>query len=329
MLPPLGWHAFFTTWHLNVGWLLVCAALLVGYLVCLRAAMRGGRRPVGPVRVLSFVCGVVALAVCLCSSVDGYAMALFWMHMIEHLTLIMLVPALLVLGHPLTVLRAAGGDRWQERFDSVMHSPPVSVLTHPFVGMTVYAVVVFYTHLTPFMDRMAHDSHLMAAEQFAYVFAGWLMLLPLIGEEPIRWQTPYLLRLALLVVAMVPDTFVGIILLQTQKDPFPAYMAMRPPWAEAPLDDLDIGGSLMWSVGDGLMMCLCVGLVITLMTGRTRDRVLGGWLESIRTSTMVEHVERSGGQVTGERTATIDDDDNALDAYNDMLRRLGRPDRSV
>jgi putative copper resistance protein D len=328
MLPPLDWHTFFTTWHVNAGWLLVCAAMLVGYLGCLRAALRRGHRPVGPARVVSFVCGVVALAVCLCSAVDGYAMALFWMHMIEHLTLIMLVPALLVLGHPLTVLRSAGGDRWRARFDSVMHSPPVAVATHPFVGMALYAVVVFYTHLTPFMDHMAHHSHLMVVEQFAYVFSGWLMLLPLIGEEPIRWQTPYLLRLALLVVAMVPDTFVGIILLQTQKDPFPSYMAMRPPWADAALDDLDIGGSLMWSVGDGLMMCLCVGIVVTLLTGRTRDRVLGGWLESIRTSTMVEHVERTGGQVTGERAETIDDDEDALDAYNDMLRRLGRPDRS-
>ena len=325
MLPPLGWHALLSTWQLNVGWLVVCAALLVGYLGCLRAAMRAGRRPVAPVRVLSFVAGVLALAVCLCSAVDGYAMALFWMHMIEHLTLIMFVPALLVVGHPLAVLRAAGGDRWQASFDSVMRSRPVEVLTHPFAGMTVYAIVVFYTHLTPFMDRMAHNSHLMGAEQFAYLFAGWLMLLPLIGEEPIRWQTPYLLRLALLVVAMVPDTFVGVILLQTQQDPFPSYMAMRPAWAPSPLDDLDIGGSIMWSVGDGLMMCLCLALVVTLIAGRARDRVLGGWLESIRTSTMVEHVERAGGHVTGQRAATIDDDDEALAAYNDMLRRMANP----
>jgi putative membrane protein len=328
MLPALDWHTFLTTWHTNAGWLVACAVMLVGYLACLRKAAHRGSRAVGPARVLSFVCGLVVLALCLCSAVDGYAMALFWMHMIEHLTLIMLVPALLVLGHPLTVVRAAGGERWRSRFDSVLDSPPVAALTHPFAGMALYAIVVFYTHLTPFMDHMAHDSRLVLVEQLAYVLSGWLMLLPLIGEEPIKWETPYLLRLALLVVAMVPDTFVGIILLQTQKDPFPAYMAMRPAWVSAPLDDLDIGGSLMWSVGDGLMMCLCVGLVVSLITGRTRDRVLGGWLESVRTTTMVEHVERTGGRMTGERGPTIDDDENALDAYNAMLRRLGGTDRS-
>lgn len=327
-MPSLGWHTFFTTWNVHGGWLFVCAVLLLGYLGGLRVARRRGERNVGPVRVLSFVLGVVALGVCMSSAVDAYAMSLFWMHMIEHLTLIMFVPALLVLGHPLTVLRSAGGDRWQRRFDRFMHSLPISVLTHPFVGMAVYAVVIFYTHLTPFMDHMTAHPGLMLAEQVAYLVSGWLMLLPLIGEEPIRWQTPYLLRIALLMVAMVPDTFVGIILLQTPKDPFPMYMAMRPSWATPALHDLDIGGSLMWSVGDGLMMCLAVGLMFSLIGGRTRDRVLGSWLEAIRTSTMVEHVERTGGQVAGDRGTTIDDDEDALDAYNDMLRRLGRPDHS-
>ena len=203
-----------------------------------------------------------------------------------------------------------------------MHSPGASIATHPFVGMAVYAVVIFYTHLTPFMDHMAHDPALMTAEQVAYVAAGWLMLLPLIGQEPIRWQTPYLLRLALLVVAMIPDTFVGIILLQTEKDPFPAYMAMRPSWATSSVHDLQIGGALMWSAGDGLMMCLCIGLVISLIAGGTRDQVLGDWLESVRTSTFEDHVARTGGHLTAGRRATIDDDDDALAAYNAMLGRL-------
>ncbi len=321
-LPPLTWHTFLTTWQVQVGWLVVCAVLLVGYAAGLRAAARRDGLPVGPWRILSFVLGVVALAGCLSSAVNSYAMALFWMHMIEHLTLIMLVPALLVLGSPLTVIRASGDDRWRARFDAFMHSPGASIATHPFVGMAVYAVVIFYTHLTPFMDHMAHDPALMTAEQVAYVAAGWLMLLPLIGQEPIRWQTPYLLRLALLVVAMIPDTFVGIILLQTEKDPFPAYMAMRPSWATSSVHDLQIGGALMWSAGDGLMMCLCVGLVISLIAGGTRDQVLGDWLESVRTNTFEDHVARTGGHLTAGRRATIDDDDDALAAYNAMLGRL-------
>ena len=319
-LPPLDWSSFLGTWRLNVFWLVVSGVLLAGYLACWwRGRSRGGA--VGVVRASFFVLGCVLLAVCLCSAIDVYAMSLFWMHMIEHLTLITVVPALLVLGHPLTVLRDAGGPGWRTQVEVALQQPPVSWLTHPLVGLTAYGVVVFYTHLTPFMDKMVAEPAWMTVEQVAYVVSGAWLLLGAIAEEPLRWRTPYLLRLVLLVMAMVPDTLVGIVLLQTERDPFPSYMAMRPSWAPDPLHDLDVGGSLMWAAGDGLMMCLAVGVVIALLTGQ-RERFLGTWLESARTATLVGHVQRSGGEVElGD--GPIDDDDAALDAYNDMLRRMG------
>lgn len=317
-LPPLDWGTFLGTWQVRPGWLVVCALMLAAYAVGVHRGRRHGDT-VGPLRMASFVLGVVLLAVTVCSAIDGYAMAIFWMHMIEHLTLITVVPTLLVLGHPLTVLRNAGGESWRYAVDVTLRRPPVSWLTHPLVGLVAYGLVVFYTHLTPFMDTMVDDPTMMTVEQVLYVGSGAWLLLGAIGAEPLKWQTPYLLRLILLVMAMVPDTLVGIVLLQTEQDPFPRYMAMRPAWAPDPLRDLDIGGSLMWALGDGLMMLLSVGVVIGLL--RRRDQVLGAWLESARTATLVGHVERTGGTVqVGE--GTVDDDDAALDAYNDMLARL-------
>jgi cytochrome c oxidase assembly factor CtaG len=320
-LPRLDWHSFLTTWEVRPGWLSCCVVLLLAYGVGLYAAARRGNRSVSPVRIACFVLGVVTLAVCMSSAVDAYAMSLFWMHMIEHLTLITVVPTLLVLGHPLTVLRSAGSPEWQRVFDAAMHSLPVSILTHPLLGLVAYGVVVFYTHLTPFMDRMASDPDLMVVEQFAYLGSGAWLLLGAIGEEPIRWHTPYLLRLALVVMAMIPDTLVGIVLLQTPKNPFPIYMTMRPTWAPSAMHDVDVGGSLMWAAGDGLMMCLSIGLVVSLLAGATRDRLLGDWLEGVRTSTFVSHVERSGVELDRPE-GRLDDDDDALAAYNEMLARM-------
>jgi cytochrome c oxidase assembly factor CtaG len=320
-LPPLGWHSFLTTWELRPGWLAFCALLLVAYVVGLYAAARRGNPSVSPVRIACFAVGVVALAICMSSAVDAYAMSLFWMHMIEHLTLITVVPAMLVLGHPLTVLRSAGSSEWQRIFDAAMRSLPLSVLTHPLAGLVAYGVVVFYTHLTPFMDQMASEPALMVVEQLAYLGSGAWLLLGAIGEEPIRWRTPYLLRLVLVVMAMIPDTLVGIVLLQTPTNPFPTYMAMRPAWASSAMHDLDVGGSLMWAAGDGLMMCLAIGLVVSLIAGGARDRFLGDWLEGVRTSTFVTHAERSGVELSRPE-GRLDDDDDALAAYNEMLARL-------
>jgi putative copper resistance protein D len=320
-VPPLDWHTFLTTWQVHTGWLIVCGGLVAAYLVGAMMCRRRGD-PMHPVRVASFLLGSVLLALCLSSAIDAYAMSLFWMHMVEHLSLITVIPAFLVLGHPFTVLRNAGGPAWRAAFDEVVHRPPVAQLTHPLAGLVAYGLVVFYTHLTPFMDKMAMNPSLMTLEQVLYVGSGFWLLLGAIGDEPLRWHTPYLLRLALLILAMVPDTLVGIVLLQTTKDPFPMYMGMRPDWAPPPLRDLDIGGSLMWAAGDGLMMCLAIGVLLALLT-RQRDNFLGTWLESARTATLVEHVQRTGGGNLDVADSTIDDDEAALDAYNDMLRRLG------
>lgn len=169
------------------------------------------------------------LVITISSAINTYAMSLFWMHMVEHLTLIMVVPALLVLGHPLSVLREAGPAELRPRADAIFSSWPVAVVTHPISGPMVYGATIFITHLTSFMDHMEVHPWLMTDEQVLYVVAGYVLLLPLIGEEPIRWRLPYLLRVVLLMVAMLPDTIVGIVLMQTDHDLFPAMERGHPP----------------------------------------------------------------------------------------------------
>jgi cytochrome c oxidase assembly factor CtaG len=252
-------------------------------------------------------------------------MSLFWMHMVLHLSLIMVVPVLLVLGHPLTVLVEAFPPHRQRRVRAALRSWPVSVLTHQTTGLVLYAVVIVGTHLTGFMDQMAQHAWLMTGEQVLYVVAGYLFLLPLLGEEPIRANPSYLLRLMILVAAMIPDTVVGIVLLQTDHVPFPVMMSMHPAWAPSALDDTQVAGALMWAAGDGLMMAIGIGLWVSVLSSPSRrERVVGTWLEGVRRATLVEHVEQSGAEpLSREDADLIDaDSDEALDAYNRMLARL-------
>jgi len=312
-LPPLTWSTFWSTWHLEPGWLAVLVVLAVSYLV---ARGRAVATTVAPWRVASFLVGLALLWFTVSSGIGGYAMALFWMHMIMHLLLIMVIPALLVLGHPLTAL--VEGSRDPERARAVLRSWPFAALLSPATGVVAYTVVIVGTHLTSFMDHMAMSSWLMGGEQVVYVVAGWLFLTPLIGEEPIRSDLPYLGRLGLLVLAMVPDTLVGIVLLQSNHDPNPMYSAMRPGWALDATRDAQTAGGLMWAGGDGGMMLIAIGLIIAVITSpRRRDRMTGDWLEGARRANM------SANTGTGEQDLDPDSDE-ALAAYNEMLARLHR-----
>ena len=317
---PFGWHALATTFVWRPGWLLVGVLLLATYLWAARAARRRGRA-VPTYRIALFVTGVVLLELSVCSAVDAYAMSLFWVHMVQHLMLITVVPAFLVLGRPIGTVVDGLSDEPRARAIAVLGSRPARVLAHPVTGISVYAVVIVATHLTGFMDRMVMHPWLMTFEQVLYLVAGWLMLTSLIGDEPGRAPASYAARVVGLLVAMVPDTVVGIVLLQASSNPFPMYGAMRPSWAVDPLHDVNIGGALMWAGGDGLMMLLGIGVVLVVISSESRQGdVLGPWLQSARS----QHLSTSFTSTLGEeQPSDLDPDgEDAHEAYNRMLRRL-------
>jgi cytochrome c oxidase assembly factor CtaG len=271
------------------------------------------------------VLGVVVTWVCLASAIGVYSMALFWMHMVLHLTLITVAPAFLVVGHPLTVLTESLPPVRREGFLRVLRSRPVGMLTHPLTGLAAYAATIVGTHLTGFMDQMARHSGLMVGEQVLYVAVGYLYLLPLLGEEPIRQDLSYGARMILLVAGMIPDTIVGIVLLQTDANPFRTFAGMRPAWTPNALDDLQTAGGLMWAEGDGLMMTLAVAVMIAaITTEKRRERLVGPWLQGVRRTTLAGHGHGNGDE-EGSLAADVDpDSDEALEAYNRMLAGLDR-----
>jgi putative copper resistance protein D len=313
-LDPLSWSSFLGTWTLAPGWLLATLLLVGAYHAGRRLA--GASTTVRAWRAASFTVGCVLLWICVASGIGAYAMSVFWMHMVLHLLLIMVVPALLVLGHPITVLLEALPAGRQPRALALLRSWPVTLLTHQLTGLLLYTVVIVGTHLTGFMDQMTLHPWLMTGEQVAYVVTGYLFLLPLLGEEPIRPDPPYLLRLAVFMVAMVPDTLVGIVLLQTDHDLFPTMMAAHPDWAPPAVHDINIAGGLMWAGGDGLMMALAMGLMLSVITSPARrTRMTGAWLDSARRATLSTH--------SGTDEDLDPDSDAALEAYNRALQRLG------
>jgi len=321
MLPPFNWHTFFTSWHLSLGWDIVILVALGAYLAGLASARRHGERAVHPLRVVSFVGGLAVLAITLNSAIEGYSMVLFWDHMIEHLLLIMVVPALLVVGHPLTVLQRATAGRTREAVEATTRSGPVSVLTHPLVALAIYSVIIIGTHLTSFMTEMTMHMWLMTFEQVLYLVGGSLLLVTLLASEPLRWRAPYLLRIALLLVAMVPDTLVGIVLMQSNHSMFPSMTSMAP-WAPGPLRDQQIAGGIMWAGGDGLMMLFAVAVVLAMIASPQRDVTAGAWLERVRRQRFTDIAGGADALDAASEDSNVDEDEAYLDAYNRMLKKL-------
>ncbi|MGI8578455.1 MAG: cytochrome c oxidase assembly protein [Nocardioidaceae bacterium] len=327
-MTPWSWSLMFTTWQSNLGWDVLVVAVFAAYVGGLAVVRRRRTGGLAWWRIMCMVLGLGALVVTVNSALETYSHSLFWVHMVQHLLLIMVVPALVIAGHPLTLLVQVTPARTQRVIRSILSSRAVAVITHPLVALGLYTVIIVGTHLTSFMQQMLTHMWLHHLEFVLYLVGGYLFLLPLLGDEPIRWRLPYPARMVVLFIAMAPDTVVGLVLLQTNHALFPAYAAMHRAWGPSLVQDIQTGGGIMWVFGDGLMMCFIVAVMIGYLANSGHNATAGAWLESVRHNTLVHNL---GGVEVGDGTFTDanadpDDDDATLAAYNEMLRRLKQRD---
>ncbi|MGH3499422.1 MAG: cytochrome c oxidase assembly protein [Nocardioidaceae bacterium] len=324
-MAPLTWHTFLTTWHANTWWNLVIVVVLAAYVAGLVVARRKGERGVRAWRATLFLVGLAVLVVSLNSAIEGYGHELFWMHMVQHLLLIMVVPALLVVGQPLRLLVQVTGGSERSPVQRGLLSRASDLLFHPLTGLAIYTIIIVGTHLTSFMQQMLTHMWLHQSEHVLYLLGGFVFLVPLLGNEPIRWRLPYPVRMLLLFVAMAPDTIVGIVLLQTEHEPFPAYAEMHRMWGPSLVKDIQTGGGIMWAIGDGIMMCFLVGVIVAWLANSSSNATAGSWLEGVRRSTLSENLAHAGGDASSiSETDDLDEDEAALAAYNKMLRGLNQ-----
>jgi putative copper resistance protein D len=282
---------------------LFLAALYVIGVVRLRR--RGDRWPAG--RLLAWLAGCAALVFATSSGVRAYGSAMFSVHMIEHMTLNMFVPVLLVLGAPVTLaLRvlpsAAAGDppgprEWIVR---AVHSPFTAFLSSPITAFVLFVGSLYAVYLTPVFDTLVqyHWGHELMAVHF--LLTGYLFYWGIIGVDPGPRRLPFIGRLALLFAIMPFHAFFGIAMMtQTSAVGGDYYRMLDLPWVQNLSDDQRLGGAIAWGASEVPLVLVVVALVTQ-------------WARQDR---------RTSSRSDRHSDAGYDDD---MDAYNNMLRELAR-----
>ena len=99
-----------------------------------------------------FLGGLLIIVLATESGIGTYDDVLFWDHMIQHLLLIMVAPALLVVGRPVTLLLHASRNPLHTWGIRIVRSRVAAALTFPGFGIAAYAATIVVTHLTGFMN---------------------------------------------------------------------------------------------------------------------------------------------------------------------------------
>ena len=256
-LPPYSLSEVLTGWRPDMIVLLVVGTVLWLYLAGVRRlSRRDVHWPFG--RTLAWIGGLAVAAFVLNSGLAAYGRALFSAHMLQHMTLTMIVPILLGMGAPITLaLRAlpahpATGPRGAREWLLVMlHSRIARFLTHPVVALTLYVVTLYGFYFTPLFD-LSHRSHLAHALMHLHFIAiGCLYFWPILGIDPMPRKLPPLGRILLLFASVPFHAFFGVALMSSSTVLSEEwYASLGLPWVDSLLADQNVGAGIAWSFGE-------------------------------------------------------------------------------
>jgi putative membrane protein len=266
---PLG---VLTLWSLDpLPWVAALVAAWV-YLVAVRRV--NGAHPRVPIpawRIAGWLAGLAAILLALVSAVDVYASDLLAVHMVQHLLLAMVAPPLLALGAPVTLLLRIASPRARRRLIlPVLHSRVVRLIASPLVAWPLFAIAMWLTHFSPLYDAALEDPALHMAEHLVYLATGVLFWWPVVAADPIPWRMGYGARLAYVGLQMPVNAAVGLAIYFAPVVLYPHYALLVRSWGPDALTDQQVGGVVMWGVGDLVLLAAIPAIVLAWMRADVR-----------------------------------------------------------
>ena len=235
-------------------------------------------------------------------------MVLFSTHMLGHMALTMVVPLFLVLGAPVTLAlkaltpRMDGSRGLREWILIGIHSRWSKLITHPIFAAVNFAgsiIIFYYSEAFGFALRQ-HVGHELMVTHF--LLTGYIFILTMIGIDPLPTRAPYPLRLLILLATMAFHAFFGVAVMgQTTLIQASYFGNMGRDWGLSALEDQQLGGSIMWGVGEIPTVLVAIG--VALQWSRTDAR------------------ETKRKDRAAERNNDAD-----LTAYNNMFAKLAERD---
>ena len=282
--------------------------LAVSYLTLFRRARRRsrelalGRRGPGPGRAALLVLGCVLVVAITASGVQTYSRELFSAFMFQQLTLLMIVPPLLILGQPGTVLlrglpRHGAGLVALRAAIAALRSPLARAAVNPVAVFPLLLVPLFGLYLTGTIDALLATELGRAALQTGFVLIGVVVMVPLVSTDPLPRQTSYVVRVFDAFLEMQIHAAFGLTLILRGAPLVEFFSVTDPRLGIDALRDQQLAGALVWTYGE-------LPVVIILLVSLAR------W-------------QRQDSRRAAKATRRADvEGDSELDDYNAYLKHL-------
>jgi len=253
----------------------LCVLLLVGYLAGVIAMYRKHHRwPIG--RVVSWVLGVLSIALVTGTGIGGYGMGMFSVHMVQHMVLSMLSPILLLLARPVTLalrsLPTGHGRRGRYRRGllRVLRSKPARVIASPALTLPIFILSLYGLYFTPLFDILMRNWFGHTAMLLHFLAIGLALFWPILALDPNPHKASAGMRLIELFIAVPFHAIFGVVVM-TSPVLIVAFFKHPPmAWHVDLLGDQDMAGGIAWAFAE--IPTLIVLIAVFMQWKRSSDR---------------------------------------------------------
>ncbi len=233
-----------------------------------------------PWRLLSYWSGLIVIGIALLSPFDVLVQQFFFMHMIQHLLLIMIAPPLLLLPNPfpflLWGLPTPLRHRVGEGLSVLIHRESrvrrfVRSATSPGIVWLFSVSAIIGWHDPNAYNLALRNEFIHDLEHLIFFVAGMVYWWRIIGAGPKIYQRIGTLGRVIFAIAAIPPNMALGVVLAFAGDVFYTYYNSVPRvWNISTLDDQRIGGIIMWIPGS--MMYLLAGLFLVSRIVSSEER---------------------------------------------------------
>jgi putative membrane protein len=270
-MPPMAHHAATSSWLYPVPLALLTIAVAVLYLRGWRRRSSYEENAIPLWCRASFFLGLILIWLALGSPLASLDHRFLTAHMMQHLLLLTIAPALILLGDPIRCLSQGLPKQFVQGVGAQFFRAPSlrrvgRFLSNPIVCWLPATAVLVAWHI-PSIFALAMQSHLLhLLEQATFLFAGFLFWWPVILPWPSvsiwsRW--PILLYLFL---ATIPCDILSAYLTFCDSIVYPSYLTVPGASGLSVLRDQQLAGSLMWTCVTVIYLVPATVLTVQLLS---------------------------------------------------------------
>jgi cytochrome c oxidase assembly factor CtaG len=244
----------------------VAALLVIGYVRGLRRL----DRPWPAWRSALFGSGVVVLIWTSSGFLQVYNDSLYWVWTTQTLLLWLVVPILVLSGHPVQLARARAGRNGP--IERMLRTRVCRVVANPLVGPALVPLLSFVLFFGPLPGATIESRPVGWLVQLALLAVGALMVLPLVGLDEDATSLAVGLALAIGTFELVLDALPGVILRlhTTLVTGWFDHRAVHP-WTPDALRDQRVAGGVLWCIAEIIDLPFLVLVFLRWLRADARD----------------------------------------------------------